>query len=106
MSSPTPMKMYILVKGSTPTGFAILGAAHASLACYLQFRDRPEVATWLAGPFRKVVCRVSDSEFEAAKAVPDRVVITESALEGIEIAIAFCPRAEWPAAFKFYPLYR
>ncbi len=47
------MKMYILVRESVPTGFAILAAAHASLACYLKFRDSPEVATWLSGSLPK-----------------------------------------------------
>lgn len=32
------LKMYILVKDSVPNGFAILAAAHASLACYLKFK--------------------------------------------------------------------
>ncbi len=100
------MKMYILVRESVPTGFAILAAAHASLACYLKFRDDPEVAAWLAGPFYKVVCRVTDAEFEAAKAFEDYVVLTESVLDGTEVAIAFRPREEWPKAFKFYRLYR
>lgn len=98
--------MYILLRESVPTGFAILAAAHASLACYLKFRDTPEVAVWLAGPFYKVVCRVNDTEFEAAKAFEDSVVLTESALDNTEVAIAFRPRAEWPKAFKFYRLYR
>lgn len=100
------MKMHILVRESVPTGFAILAAAHASLACYLMFRDAPEVAAWLAGPFHKVVCRVSDTEFESAKAFKDNVVLTESALDGAEVAIAFRPREEWPKAFKFYRLYK
>ncbi len=100
------MKMYILVRESVPTGFAILATAHASLACYLKFRDAPEVAAWLAGPFYKVVCRVTDAEFEAAKAFEDNVVLTESALDNAEVAIAFRPREEWPKAFKFYRLYR
>ncbi|MFM7168303.1 MAG: hypothetical protein ACKO3T_23900 [Planctomycetaceae bacterium] len=98
--------MYILVRESVPTGFAILAAAHASLACYLKFRDAPGIAEWLAGPFYKVVCRVTDVEFEVAKAFEDNVVLTESALDGAEVAIAFRPRAEWPKAFKFYRLYR
>ena len=106
MSNSTPAKMYILLKDSVPTGFAVLGAAHASLACYLEFRDRPAIASWLAGPFRKVICRVNDHEFEAAKAFADRVIMTESALDGAEVAMAFCPREEWPKAFKFYQLYR
>jgi len=72
----------------------------------LKFRDAPEVTTWLSGPFNKVVCKVTDEEFEAAKAFEDRMVLTESALAGQEVAIAFRPRAEWPRAFKFSRLFR
>jgi len=99
------VKTYILVRESVPTGFAMLAAAHASLACYLEFRDSPEVTAWLAGPFYKVVCRVTDAEFEAAKAFEDHVVLTESGLGGAEVAVAFRPREEWPKAFRFYRLY-
>jgi hypothetical protein len=98
--------MYILVRESIPVGFALLAAAHASLACYLKFRDSPEVATWIAGPFYKVICKVGDAEFEAAKACEDHVVMTESGLGGAEVAIAFRPREEWPKAFQFYRLYK
>jgi hypothetical protein len=98
--------MYILVRASVPLGLAITAAAHASLAAYLRFRDDPDVAAWIAGPFKKVVCAVTDAEFAAAKAHPDHVVLTESALGGAETAIAFKPRAEWPKAFQFYRLYR
>jgi peptidyl-tRNA hydrolase len=100
------MRMYILMRDSVPTGFAVLAAAHASLAAYLAYRDTPEMSAWLAGPFYKVVCRVSDEEFERAKAFADRVVLTESALGGQEVALAFKPREEWPKAFRFYRLYR
>jgi peptidyl-tRNA hydrolase len=100
------MKMYILIKDSVPLGYAMVAAAHASLAAYLKFRDCEEVQEWLAGSFRKAVCKVSEEEFEKAKGVPDHVVLTESALDGHEVAIAFRPREEWPKAFKFYPLYR
>lgn len=100
------IKMYILVRESVPTGFAVLGAAHASLAAYLKFKDTPEVAEWLSGPFYKTICRVTDAEFERAKAIEDHVVLTESALDGAEVAIAFRPRAEWPKMFRFLKLYR
>lgn len=100
------MKMYILIKDSVPNGFAILAAAHASLATYLKFKDTPEIAEWLSGPFYKVVCRVNDKEFEAAKQFADNVVLTESALGQAEVAIAFKPREEWPKPFKFYTLYK
>lgn len=100
------MKMYILVRESVPLGFAVLAAAHASLAAYFKFRESPEIAAWLSGPFYKVVCKVSDEEFERAKAFEDHVVLTESALDGSEVALAFKPREEWPKAFRFFKLYR
>lgn len=100
------MKMYILIRESIPDGFAILAAAHASLAAYLKFRDAPEVEAWLSGSFYKVICKVNDKEFERAKGVEDHVVLTESALDGEETAIAFKPREEWPKMFRYYRLYR
>ena len=100
------MKMYILVKDSVELGYAIVATAHASLATYLQFAATPEIEEWLSGPFHKVVCRVNEEEFERAKLVGDHVVITESALDGAEVAIAFKPRDQWPKSFKFYCLYQ
>jgi hypothetical protein len=100
------MKVYILIRESLPTGFALLAAAHASLAAYLKFQDSPEVQEWISGPFFKVVCKVNDQEFEQAKSFPDCVVLTESALDNAEVALAFKPRREWPNAFTFYRLYR
>lgn len=101
-------KMYILVRDSVALGHAMVAVAHASLACYLKYRDRPEVSAWLAGPFRKVVCKVTDAELERAKSLPghDHVVMTESSLGGAEVAIAFCPREEWDKSFQFFRLYR
>lgn len=100
------LKMYILIREAVPPGFAVLAAAHASLAAYLKFKDAPEVTEWLLGPFYKAVCRVSDAEFERAKELAEHVVLTESALGGQEVAIAFKPRREWPKAFRFLRLYK
>lgn len=100
------MKMYILVRESVPLGIAMVACAHASLAAYLKFKDAPEVATWLSGPFKKAVCRVDDAAFAAAKGAGDFVVITESALGDEEVALAFKPREAWPRAFQFFRLYR
>jgi len=100
------MKMYILIKESVPLGIAMVTVAHASLAAYLKFKDSPEVKEWLAGPFRKVVCKVTETEFEKAKAFEDAVVLSESTFDNQEVAIAFKPRQEWPKAFKFFKLYR
>jgi len=100
------MKMYILVKESVPIGFALVAVSHASLAAYLEFQDTPEVQEWLSGPFYKTICKVNDTEFEKAKEIKDHVVITESALDNQEIALAFKPREEYPKSFKFLRLYR
>ena len=98
--------MYILIKDDVQVGFSVLAAAHAALAVYIKFNERPEVKQWLSGPFYKVICKVNQKEFEKAKTFPDNVVITESALDNKEIAIAFCPREEWPKPFKFYKLFK
>jgi peptidyl-tRNA hydrolase len=100
------MKMYILLKESLPEGFPVLAAAHASLAAYKKFENNPEMQEWISGTFYKVICKVNDQEFAKAKSFSDHVVLTESALDNQEVAIAFKPRKEWPKAFRFYRMYR
>ncbi|MEP0264665.1 peptidyl-tRNA hydrolase [Dokdonia sp.] len=100
------MKMYILVKDDIPEGFAVLAAAHASLAAYLKFKEDPDMQIWVTSTFYKVVCKVNKKEFERAKTFENSVVLTESALDHKEVAIAFKPRKEWPKPFKFYNLYK
>jgi hypothetical protein len=98
--------MYILVLDDIPLGEAMVAVAHASLAGYLAFKNTPEVAQWLSGPFRKVVCVVNAKEFANARAVDGNVILTESSLANREVAVAFKPRVEWPRMFKFLRLYR
>jgi peptidyl-tRNA hydrolase len=100
------LKMYILVKDSLPIGKAAVGIAHASLACYLKFKDNPEVKEWLDGPFYKTICLVNDTEFEKSKELADHIVITESTLDNQETVIAFKPRIEYPKGFGFFRLYK
>ena len=102
------MKMYILVRDDIPLGFALVAAAHASLACYLQFQDLSSTKQWLNRSFRKVVCKVSPEEFEKAKEIKqlEKVVLTESSLEGAETAIAFAPMEKWPHFFHTLKLYK
>ena len=106
MTIKNKLKMYILIRESVEPGYAILAAAHASLAVFLKYQSEPEVTEWLTGPFYKVVCRVDDAQFEKAKQYDDYEIITESALEGIEVAVAFKPRGEWPKFFNFLRLYK
>lgn len=100
------LKMYILILEAVPAGFAVLAAAHASLAAHLKFKDSEAVRAWLDGPFFKSVCVVTWQQFAEAKNVEDHVVITESKLGGGEVALAFKPRREWPKSFRFYRLYK
>ena len=53
------LKMYILVKEDIPLGKAVVGIAHASLACYLKFQRTEEVEQWLSRPFYKTVCNLT-----------------------------------------------
>ncbi len=96
-------KMYICVKSSIPS-HKPLAIAHGVLMAHLKFQNDPNYQDWLTASFRKVVCEVTDKEFEDLKNVPDHVIVTESGLNGMEIAIVFCPRDEWPKGFKFFPL--
>lgn len=100
------MKMYILIRDDISEGFSVLAAAHASLACYLKYKNDLEMQSWISDTFYKVVCKVNDKEFQKAKEFEDHIVLTESALDHKEVAIAFKPREEWPKPFKFYRLYK
>lgn len=96
-------KMYICIKQSLPS-HKVLGAAHGVLIAHLKFQERPEYQEWLRNSFRKVVCEVTDEEFEGLKSESDYITVTESGLDGIEIALVFCPRPQWPDKFKKFPL--
>lgn len=100
-------RMYILVRDRVPLGFAAVSIAHAALSCFLKFKDEPYMQKWLAESYRKCVCSVTDAQFEAAKAVKNNVLVTESGYGGTEIALAFCPRPskKWPREFETFALY-
>lgn len=99
------MKMYILIKDQVPDKFAPVIAAHASLACYKKYEDDADMQTWINSVFRKVVCKVNEKEFAKAKTVEKHVSLTESALDNAEVCLAFCPREEYPKAFRFYRMW-
>ena len=99
------MKAYILIKESVPLGFAMVAAAHAGTI--LGMSDNEMAKAWRNGVFRKCLCKVSASEFEAAKQSPlIHTILTESALDYQEVAIVFMPQIEWPKEFRFYQLYK
>lgn len=119
----SPSKMYILIKdqyrdmktGTTmtlPEGRAIVAASHASLSTWLRFANHPtpmvrcQIKSWVRNSFAKVVCKVSEEEFESSKMCALHNVITESSLGNAEVAIAFLPRHEYPDFFSGFHLYK
>ncbi len=99
------MRMYILIRDYVEPKFAIVAAAHASLACYFKFQDHPDMITWKSEVFYKVICKVNEKEFENARSIENNIVITESELLGKEVAIAFCPRGIYPKMFNYFRLW-
>jgi len=99
-------RMYILVRAAVPLAFAVAAAAHASVVAYARFRDHGQTRAWLGGDLRKAICRVSDADFERARAIEGHVVIHEAALGGASVALAFRPRVVWPAWVGDLPLYK
>ncbi len=99
------MKMYILLKDDVPDKLAPVIAAHASLACYKKFEKDARMIRWINGVFKKVVCSVSETEFNQLKNEPDHLILTESSLNNKEACLVFCPREEYPKKFKFFKMW-
>jgi peptidyl-tRNA hydrolase len=97
--------MYIIVKDNIPDKLAPVIAAHASLACYKKFQENDNMIKWINGIFKKVVCLANETEFDKLKNETDFLVITESSLDNKEVALAFCPREEYPKKFKFLKMW-
>lgn len=109
------MKLYILVLDDVPDNFVPVITAHASLIAHLKWDTKEEAypskpnfdyQKWLETSFRKCVVSVNQKEFSKAKTFENVEIITESALEGREVALVLCPREEFPKAVKFYKLWK
>jgi hypothetical protein len=74
---------------------AAIGCAHGALAAYLKWKDDPIVQDWIGGkygPFYKVICKAIDiNQFYAIKKWDNNILITESSLNNMCIAIVFKP---------------
>lgn len=88
--------MYILIKREVPDKLAPVIAAHNSLACFRKFEHNDNMQIWINGIFKKVVCVVSEKEFEHVRKEADNILLTESSLENKEVCMAFVPREEYP----------
>jgi len=102
--------MYILVKEDVPLGLAMAAVGHAAVAAYIKFVQNdptPDATEWINGPFRKIVCKVNQKEFDHAKRLSlPYIVMTELSLDKAETALAFMPAKEFPVFFRFLKLYK
>ena len=100
--------MYILLREEIDNGFAGLAIGHGVLACYLKFKDDPDMIEWLDKSYLKRLCSLNEKEFSKAKNYDKYVLMTESSLGGEETALVFCPRPndKWEKSFKFYRLWK
>lgn len=91
--SPTKIKQYIVLRHEISPALACIGVGHGVLAAYLKWKDEEIVKTWVSGIFYKVVCQAeNESQWNAIKNwKEDKVVITESSVDNMEIALIFKP---------------
>lgn len=99
------MKMYILVRDDIEVSWAMVAVSHAALIAYLKWQKDEDMQEWVTTSFRKVTCKVTPEQFEEAKTMEDTVVVTESAVNGKELAVVVKPRKNLPKALKSYILY-
>ena len=97
---PKNLAIYIVVRKRLMNGMKAVSAAHAAVALHIRYNDFPLYDEWLKNSFKKRIVEVSDGKFEAAKEFGDHVVMKESTLDGLETAIAFYPKYEWPKFFR------
>ena len=98
--------MYILIKDNLPAGYPLVVAAHSALIGFLTWQEDFDMARWVVFSFKKVICKVTEKEFEEAKQFDKCEVITESSLDNQEVGLVFCPREAWPEEFNKYKLFR
>lgn len=100
--------MYICVKDDIPVGIAMNSAAHAGLMCHLKYETDAHYQEWLKKSFKKVTCSVTPAEFAMLKEVKDSFIVSESRLNGQEVAVVLKPRhdTEWPEFVNLLKLWK
>lgn len=111
-----PYRMYILVKDTVPDNYVPLMVGHAVTSLFWTFEsssyDLPEwVTPWIEEHnMKKVVCRVSEQEFQKAISEAGDYII-QSETSGLDpehltdCVVAFVPRREYPKSFKYFKLW-
>jgi len=117
-----PSKMYILVREKMIKehfGLAVTSVAHAGAAAILEWWSYPELINnpdkvmedWLNTSFRKVICKVSEEQFDQAMkdfgpCKESYLLMIESAINNENMCLVFRPREEWPTFFKYLSLWK
>jgi hypothetical protein len=93
MKIDTKIKQYIVLRHGISPALACIGVGHGVLAAYLKWKDEQIVKDWVGGIFYKVVCQAENhAQWEAIKNwKEDKVIITESSVDNMEIAVIFKP---------------
>lgn len=100
------MKMYIVIRDDVPDNFVPVICGHASLVCYLRHKDDYRMIDWLNASFKKCVVSANGRWDEILEYTDwGYEVITESALGGSEVALAFVPCNDHPVLKKL-PLWK
>ena len=103
------LKLYVLVREAVPLGLAMAAVGHAVGSACLKWIGEPYFDLWRQWSFKKVICKVTDKEFEQAKEAVgpvSRIVMTESMMNDKETAMVVMPHEDMPKMLKYLRLYR
>lgn len=90
MTSPTRLRMYIVLRRDLSPTAALLAYGHATLGTYLTWQDDPIMQAWQRTSFVKIALGVADhQELNWAKTLGEHRVFTESTLGNIETCLGF-----------------
>lgn len=86
--------MPIVVRPQLSPAAVALACAHGALAGYLKWQHDPLVQEWVSGIFFKQILQPIDLvTWEEILRWPDALVMTESALDHLPVAVVFRPRS-------------
>ena len=102
------LKMYILIKDTTPPDLVPLVTAHTAVGTLRKFQNDPLMQSWFGSSlFKKVICKVNVAQFEKAKTYGDHFALTEIHQRKLgELGLGFNIQEEYPKFFKFLKLYK
>jgi hypothetical protein len=90
MTTPTRLRMYIVLRRDLSPAAAFLAYGHATLGTYLTWQDDPIMQAWQRTSFVKIALGVAGhQELAWAKTLGEHRVFTESTLGNLETCLGF-----------------